>query len=146
MIGTVALAGRAPGTVAMSVALAVTITPDGGSPQATTVNTDNNGSFTLVNLPVGTYNIRIKAPGYLATSSAVTISSGATSVNFGTLRAGDINGDNRVTLTDFSVLARSFNTVGGQPNFDAAADLNGDNRVDLVDFSLLASNFNQVGT
>jgi glucose/arabinose dehydrogenase len=145
LVGTVALAGRSSGTPAMSVQLEVTITPSGGTATTTTVTTDQSGGFTLINLLPGSYSIRVKAPGYLSSSQPVTITSGSASVNFGTLRAGDVNGDNIVSLADFSLLATSFNRTNGQSGFNPAADLNGDGSVTLADFSLLAISFNQSG-
>jgi glucose/arabinose dehydrogenase len=145
LVGTVALAGRSSGTPVMSVQLAVTITPSGGTATTTTVTTDQSGGFTLINLLPGSYSIRVKAPGYLSSSQPVTVTSGSASVNFGTLRAGDVNGDNVVSLADFSLLAASFNRTNGQSGYNPAADLNSDGSVTLADFSLLASSFNQSG-
>jgi hypothetical protein len=53
---------------------------------------------------------------------------------------GDANLDNKVDLTDFTLLASSFNTA----NKDwFHGDFNYDGSVGLTDFTLLASNFNQ---
>jgi len=49
--------------------------------------------------------------------------------------AGDANGDQRVDLVDFSILASTFGTT------DKRADFNGDGFVNLPDFSILAANF-----
>jgi len=65
--------------------------------------------------------------------------------NYRALIMGDINGDNQVTLIDFSLLVTSYNRSAGQAEFNPLADLNGDGLVSLVDFSLLAANFNQTG-
>lgn len=146
LVGTIALAGRSSGTAAMSVLVTIQVTPAGGSTQIISATTDTSGVFTLIGLTPGQYQIRVKADGYLSAQQTVTISGGVTAANFGTLRAGDINGDNAVTLSDFSILANSFNRINGQPGYNIAADLNADNRVDLADFSLLASNFNTSGT
>nr|MBP6860466.1 hypothetical protein [Candidatus Paceibacterota bacterium] len=51
---------------------------------------------------------------------------------------GDVNGDSRVNLVDFSVVAYWFKRA----NPPATADLNGDGQVTLVDFSILAYNWN----
>ena len=52
----------------------------------------------------------------------------------GQARIGDLNGDGRVDLVDFSILIYWFE----KPNPPAHIDLNGDDIVDLVDFSILA--------
>jgi hypothetical protein len=47
---------------------------------------------------------------------------------------GDVNGDGKVNLVDFSVVAYWF----GRSGAPKTADLNGDGKVNLVDFSILA--------
>jgi len=47
---------------------------------------------------------------------------------------GDMNGDQRVNLIDFSILAYWYK----RPNPLASVDLNKDGKVDLVDVSILA--------
>jgi hypothetical protein len=54
---------------------------------------------------------------------------------------GDANLDNKVDLTDFTILAGNFNGTGKSW---AQADFNGDGHVDLTDFTFLAGNFNKV--
>jgi hypothetical protein len=143
--GQVALQGRTMGTNAMIMPLTVErIT--GGTLQSTyTPTTDMQGAFSVASVPTGAARLRVKAAGYLANAQEVTLAGGVNALNFGTLRAGDVNNDNRVTLLDFSALAGSFNRSGGQPGWNANSDLNGDGSVSLLDFSLLASNFNQTG-
>jgi large repetitive protein len=75
----------------------------------------------------------------------VTLVAGDNPVDFGTLREGDANDDNCVTLPDFSVLVTTFAKCTGDAGFDARADFNGDGCVTLVDFSLLVTNFGQCG-
>jgi hypothetical protein len=47
---------------------------------------------------------------------------------------GDLSGDGRVNLIDFSIMAYWY----GKPNPPAAEDLNGDGKIDLTDFSIMA--------
>ena len=49
-------------------------------------------------------------------------------------RKCDINGDGRVNLLDFSIMAFWYKRTG----FPSTVDLNGDNRIDLSDVSILA--------
>lgn len=51
-----------------------------------------------------------------------------------TASRSDFNGDGRVSIADFSVLAYWY----GRPNPPTRVDLNGDGEIDLVDFSILA--------
>jgi hypothetical protein len=137
--GTLTLQGRNPSSGTVQVRVTI-----GGNATNYDV-TVTNGAFSLTGLPTGSATIRVKHGQSLAVAQAATLASGANSVNFGTLRAGDVNNDNAVSLSDFSLLATTFNRTSGQAGYDARADLNGDGAVTLADFSLLASNFNLVG-
>jgi hypothetical protein len=137
--GTLTLQGRTPSSGTVQVRVTI-----GGNSTDYNV-TVTNGAFSLSGLPTGSATIRVKHAQSLAVVQAATLNAGANSLNFGTLRTGDANNDNAVTLTDFSILASSFNRTSGQAGYDARADFNGDSAVALTDFSLLASNFNQVG-
>lgn len=57
------------------------------------------------------------------------------------LTMGDANGDDAVTILDFSLLVASFGKQQGQQDFDSRADFNRDNTVTILDFSILVSNF-----
>jgi hypothetical protein len=143
--GSVAIQGRTVGASAMSVSLTVQLYSGTILLSTHTPTTNTNGAFTLTGLPVGAFTIRIKQAQYLAVAQQVTLVNGMNTLTFGTLRAGDVNNDNQVTLADFSALSASFNRSPGQAGYDVRADLNGDGSISLVDFSLLAGNFNQVG-
>ena len=72
---------------------------------------------------------------------------GLANVDFGsvTLSNGDVNGDNRVNLTDFSQLSAAYGSTTNGPNWNAGADLNGDGRVNLSDFSILSTAYGRIG-
>jgi hypothetical protein len=135
--GTVTMQGR---TTAANVPLRVSLNNTAHTP-----TTDVSGVFSLANLTPAAYTLRVKHAQSLAVVQSATLNAGANSVVFPTLRMGDVNDDNAVSLTDFSILATTFNRMSGQSGYDARADLNGDGAVTLADFSLLASNFNEVG-
>jgi hypothetical protein len=135
---TFGLQGRAPQP---SVPLRVRLMRGNRVIQRQVVNT-TNGGFSLGNIAPGRYTLWVKHAQYLATRIDVTVGTSGASVAIGDLRSGDVNNDNRITLRDFNILARSFNRMPGQRRYDARADLNGDGEVSLLDFSLLALNFN----
>ena len=58
-----------------------------------------------------------------------------------TLLPGDVTGNNRVGISDLSLLADAFFTTEGDADWNEDADLNCDNTVDINDLSLLADNF-----
>jgi hypothetical protein len=55
------------------------------------------------------------------------------------LRAGDVNGDNIVNLSDFNVLQQTYGTT------DPRADFDGSGAVNIVDYTLLQNNFGAIG-
>lgn len=145
------LQGRpTPPHASWSLPLRVTLTVAGEAPAYTfTPTTDEYGSFTIENIPGGTYQLWIKHSHALATMQTVTLTGGSNNLDCGTLREGDANDDNFVTIHDFSILATTFakcgppNAGGGDAGYDERADFNEDACVTIRDFSLLASNFGQ---
>ncbi len=110
-----------------------------------TITLDTYGMFALNNLIPGNYTLRVKPSNGLALSQAITLTSGANSVYMGMIPTGDANGDNRVSLLDFSLLAQAFGTSQGAPGYNPAVDFNGNTVIDLLDFSALASNYGTAG-
>ncbi len=55
---------------------------------------------------------------------------------------GDTNGDNMVDFADLNTVLQSFNTIPGDPNYNAAADVDGDDDVDFGDLNVVVSAFN----
>lgn len=103
--------------------------------------TDSSGNFVVSGLTPGTYNICVKNSHTLSNRrTGVTLVAGTNTVDFGTLREGDANNDDFVTIVDFSMLAAGF-----FPSYNAAADFNQDGYVNINDFSLLALNFGANG-
>lgn len=69
-------------------------------------------------------------------SQAVSFTVGARTIPASPLTAaakGDLNGDNRVNLIDFSIAAYWYN----RPSPPTSIDLNSDGKVDLIDFSIM---------
>ena len=56
---------------------------------------------------------------------------------------GDVNGDGKVDVFDVILVARSFGSHLGQPNYNPAADLNNDTVIDIFDALIVAANFGQ---
>jgi hypothetical protein len=112
------------------------------------LTTDASGFFTVSVsiLPTGVYTWWVKGPAYLATSGPVMLSGApSTQVEMGQQRAGDVNNDNLVDITDFSLLRATFGKICGDGSYDGRADFTGDCLVDITDFTLLRGNFGQAG-
>ncbi|MFQ5342788.1 MAG: cohesin domain-containing protein, partial [Anaerolineae bacterium] len=148
LVGSVTLQGRpAPPDPSWSVPLSLSLTLSGESVPAYefTPTTDESGTCTVSGIAPGTYQAQVKNGHTLQNTQTVTLTAGANNIDFGTLREGDANNDNYVTLLDFSILATTFGKGQGAPGYDDRADFNGDGFVTLLDFSLLATNFGQAG-
>ena len=133
LAGKVSLQGRpAPPNAQWVVALTVKV---GGSSYSAT--TDASGNFTVPGIVPGTYDICVKNSHALSNKrTGIVLASGTNNVDFGTLREGDGNNDDYVTIVDFSLLSAGF-----FPSYNAAADFNQDGYVNINDFSLLSLNF-----
>jgi hypothetical protein len=148
LVGRAAPPGR-PAAPHASWRIPVTITvqslPAGGAVQ-TSATLDASGYFTLTNLMIGSYQVGVRGHNTLRASHPMTISDQQPAIaDFGVLRGGDSNGDNAVTLVDFSILRSGFGRCAGDVGFGAGADFNGDGCITLVDFSILRSNFGMSG-
>lgn len=106
---------------------------------------DNNGiylyNFDTTPLEFGSHNAKSKASlkGEISNfSQAVAFDVGekniAASKIIKKILKGDVNGDNRVDLIDFSVAAYWYKRA----NPPVKVDLNGDGKVDLIDLSIMA--------
>ncbi len=127
------------------------------------VTLNEDGSFTLLQVPGGTYGLFAKTFHYLRgriapDSLLVNDSTGVagnttfswvgidTTFTSSDLRAGDANDDNQVDIADFGLLGANFGASGfAQGSAAWSADFNGDGIVNLADFALLQSNFGEVG-
>lgn len=112
-----------------------------------------DGSFSAImsNLSAGNYIFSLYGEDDRGNRSGrltfpVSVASGATTNITGILLdkpagscnlRGDVNGDCRVNLTDFSIVGYWYNRT----NPPKRTDINGDGRVNLVDFSIMAFNW-----
>jgi hypothetical protein len=152
--GTVVLQGRTLNTLAYQVPLQVslfqpgttTVVAEGGA------TTSQTGTFTVTELPSGTYDVQIKlANGLTRTVPGVVLpAGGAGTANFGTVLVGDADNNNRVTAADFTALKQTFLLQTGcatqSPIPNPCADFDGNGTISPNDFSLLKVNFLQQGT
>lgn len=90
--------------------------------------------------PAGRYWLTVSGKPFL--TRTVDTSGGALRI---TLLAGDIDGDNEVTLFDFGKLVAAFGSMAGEDRYDIDADLDGDGEITLSDFAWLVRNFGLAG-
>ena len=120
---------------------------------------DESGRFTIRDLvsqilPPGTYDLRIRAKGYLPVlAQSIEIDTSGhgreqlpaiVEVAFPPLPAGDLNVDQMVNEIDLEIIKSRFGklTVTAE---ESAVDLNGDGVIDGQDFSLIAANYGKIG-
>ncbi|MEO8284891.1 MAG: SpoIID/LytB domain-containing protein [Chloroflexota bacterium] len=115
-----------------------------GTYQATT---DRNGVVIYSNLPAGTYDVHVKGTHSIqsARASIVLADNRTADVDMKAQIEGDVDGDNCVTVNDFSIVQAMIGASSSTPGFDPAADLNGDGLVTVTDVSLLRSGFDMCG-
>lgn len=115
-----------------------------GEPIDVTSTLDSSGYFTLTGMN-GEYQIGVRGHNTLRNTLRVIAVGEMTAADFGALRGGDSNGDNIVTLMDFSILVSTFGRCTGAASYDGRADFDGDACVTLLDFSILRSNYGASG-
>lgn len=154
ILGQVDLQGRpAKPHKAWSIPLTLSLTDLENSEQPTIrkrVTTDEQGRFTLAELPIGRYQVRVKGDHTLGSAIAVVeLAPGDNRLYLGTLLEGDVEHDrsgNSITTIDFGLLSGSLNKCDGDVGYVANADLDEiDDCVTGRDAALLAANFNVTG-
>ena len=105
--------------------------------------TNNTGVFTITGLDPGTYDIAIKNFTCLSELvTNVTLNVGAlTVVNFGQIREGDTNNDDKCNILDLSAVGGSFGSSEGGEGWNANCDFNRDGKVNILDLSTIGGNF-----
>jgi len=121
---------------------------------ARTVYLRHDGSFLFTtnspSLPAGFYDVTAKGTHWLRSklSTVYVAATGASGLDFtgpNFLINGDVDGDNEVSIGDFSLLSAAYNSSPSSPRWIANADLNGDLSVDVGDYAILSTNYSMVG-
>jgi len=109
--------------------------------------TDRNGVVIFGNLPAGTYDVHVKGAHSLqnARASIALVPNRTVDVDMKALIEGDVDGDNCVTVDDFSLVQSLVGVGKNATGYNPAADLDGDGQVTVADVSLLRSGFDKCG-
>jgi glucose/arabinose dehydrogenase len=108
--------------------------------------TNDDGTFSFTDVPVGEYTIQYSAAGHLAvTQQAVIVASDGLIVDAGTttLRAGDTDQNGAIDLQDAALIGANFGNTA--PPAPSETDLNGDGQVNISDLVLVGGNFGLTG-
>jgi hypothetical protein len=121
------------------------------------------GTFTLTEVPPGTYELTVKAPGYVSgRTDTLVVFNGATLIPdptfssdilgnlspqspLGYLRGGDATGDNQVDIADANLVYSLWNETPGDASFVADADVNADGVINSLDLGFVTTNFGNDG-
>ncbi len=141
--GVITLQGESNPAQSVTFQFRPTANPNSVLNRTLTLNT--NGSFTLDDIPAGSYLVAIKGAKWLQKVVAVDNSSGAVTGITVTLSGGDVNNDNSVDITDLLALIGHYNQVSPNAGYLEAADFNSDGANDITDLLLLIGNFNRGG-
>jgi len=107
--------------------------------------TNNTGFFTISGLAPGTYDIGIKGGTGLSELEFNVVLAGTTVVDFGTIRVGDSNNDDYITISDRTLLYGCWGASQGAPGWNGNCDFNNDGFITISDRTLLYGNWNKVG-
>lgn len=134
-------AGALPSTVTFEMREPGETTPF----QTIEVSLGEGGTFRFFAPRHGVFDLSVKVSHWLRRTVAVDTSQGSVTDLHISLRNGDIDADNEVTLFDFGALVSAFGSMPGDPNWNPNADLDGDEEVTLFDFGVLVRNFGAIG-
>lgn len=117
-----------------------------------TVNLPKGGEYSnlsLAGLTSGNkYTAILKGSTQIATSSAFIMSPSVTNLSSGeivNMLSGDLNEDNVINASDYSIAKAAINATPSSPNWNEAADLNKDGVVNLFDLVILSKNIGKIG-
>ncbi len=111
------------------------------------ITTAVDGSYTLNDLPIGTFDLTAKSSNTLRAKQAnIIVIEDETTPNIDfSLLGGDADNNNVVSGMDFAILRAAYGTKPGDSNWDARTDFNGNAQIDGIDFSILRSNYGSSG-
>jgi hypothetical protein len=108
-------------------------------------STSNAYTTSVTGLPAGTYDVFLKAPGYLQKKfPAITFSTGTTTQNWATtpLMAGDFNGDNTLNIMDISAILAKYTALSVPvDSTNSLFDVDGNNIINISDIALILANY-----
>ncbi|OGE31332.1 hypothetical protein A3C59_04265 [Candidatus Daviesbacteria bacterium RIFCSPHIGHO2_02_FULL_36_13] len=95
-----------------------------------------------------TYTALLKGASQIATSSAFVMSPTITKLNNDSvlnLISGDLNDDNLVNSSDYSIVQKSYGATSSSSNWNELADLNLDGVINTFDLGIVSKNIDRSG-
>lgn len=110
-----------------------------------TVPLGAGGNYVAANVPALSYDVYIQTGTWLRRTLSLNLTLvNATGANFALIN-GDVNGDNRIDLSDLRLLSAARGSSPGDKNWNPRADLNGDGKVDSSDYAIVYANYGRIG-
>jgi hypothetical protein len=103
---------------------------------------DNVAVYEATGIAPGTYDITVIGSSTLMNLKRnIDVASPTTSVNMGSLLAGNANRDSIINLDDYVVLSSSWMSSAGRPEYDSRADFDRNGIINITDLSLMSANW-----
>lgn len=116
------------------------------------IDLPNDGQYdnlSLAGLTAGNkYTAILKGAVQIATSSAFTMSPTVSKLNNGdpiTLLTGDLNDDNVINSSDYSIEQKALGSTSSSSSWNGAGDFNKDGVINAFDLGYITKNFGQTG-
>ncbi|TVR89533.1 MAG: hypothetical protein EA411_02095 [Saprospirales bacterium] len=108
---------------------------------------DSVGNFSIDGVIAGQYDVFVDVGGYLLKGLAEVIvnQNNLQVLDFGSLTAGDVNGDNNVGQADLDALLEAYNTLETDADYNANADFDCNGKVNIDDLTKLIENKGKTG-
>lgn len=149
------LEGRATGKQAAKIFIGIASGQPSSKPAyilSFSVDFPGSGVFSGLSLaglnPGSTYTAFIKGPSQIDTASTFVMSPTETVLNSNLpvlLLSGDINEDNVINSTDYTVVKNLFGTTSASSGWNERADINKDGVVNSLDLGLVSKNTGKTG-
>ncbi|MBN1188201.1 MAG: Ig-like domain-containing protein [Dehalococcoidales bacterium] len=108
----------------------------------TTTKDNDNAIAQIESINPETYDVSICSPHCLTNVKRdVVIGETYTGVDMGTLLEGNADDDNKISISDFGILANTYGKQRGDEGFDERADFDRNDKVNIADFGLMATNY-----
>lgn len=110
----------------------------------TTTVVGNNASYVFDNVVSGTYTLRILKDSHITKEYTVKIENSDVTMDVTISSMGDVNGDNKINMKDWSRLYNHINEIDELEGYDlTCADVNGDGKVNMKDWNRMYDHINE---
>ena len=161
--GTFSVGENVTGGTSSAAGIVSTISNEVVFGDSVQVVADAYGTITLTEIPAGSYELTVKADGYISgRTDTLNLFNGLTltpdptygsdalgnvspATPLGYLRGGDATGDNQVDVADANRIFSLWNKTPAEADYVRDADVNADGVINALDLGFVTSNFGNDG-